>query len=199
MFVSTRPSVLSDTNYRSDSQLMSTKNDTIKTRYNAVIVPAIAARSNKEAALIRELDPLPFLIASGFCERKFMTEPPKNKMLNASTVVPKTRTGCKMLVMTCDSLWPMTCVDLLAPGLGLNPQTAYEGCIEGGGLAKALEAGKRSSLSCTRLEVSRDPGLANSERWTRCTPACSCRSVQVGRLLLPLCDSDEQLTRALRH
>jgi len=79
---------------------MSTKNETIKTMYNAVIVPAIAARSNKEEALIRELDPFSLLIASGFRDRKLMTEPPKNKMLNASTVVPKTRTGCKMLFMT---------------------------------------------------------------------------------------------------
>jgi hypothetical protein len=77
---------------------MSTKNEIIKTKYNAVIVPAIAARSNKEAALVRELDPSS--IVSGFREIKFMTEPPKNKMLNASTVVPKTRTGCKMLFMT---------------------------------------------------------------------------------------------------
>jgi hypothetical protein len=79
---------------------MSTKNEIIKTRYNAVIVPAIAARSNKEAALLRELDRFPFLIVSGFRARKFMTEPPKNKMLNASSVVPKTRTGCKMLFIT---------------------------------------------------------------------------------------------------
>jgi hypothetical protein len=80
--------------------LINTKNEIIKTKYNAVIVPAIAARSNKEAALIREPDPFAFLIVSGFRERKFMTKPPKNKMLNASTGVPKTKTGCKMLVMT---------------------------------------------------------------------------------------------------
>jgi hypothetical protein len=39
--------------YRSDPQLISMKDEIIKTTYKAVIVPAIVTRSNKEARLIR--------------------------------------------------------------------------------------------------------------------------------------------------
>ena len=39
--------------YRSDPQLMSMKDEIIKTTYKAVIVPAMVARSNKEVRLLR--------------------------------------------------------------------------------------------------------------------------------------------------
>jgi hypothetical protein len=39
--------------YRSDPQFMIMKDEIIKTTYNAVIVPAIVARSNKEVGLTR--------------------------------------------------------------------------------------------------------------------------------------------------